>query len=113
MAYFRLGELNKRLRIVDFIIFFTCSNVIISLNKLIGGFHNFIGDNPDLLAKNELYWRKWLVYWRKFVFIGELEIIMNFFQFNNPIISLINHTSPSSSKPPSRSLVESNPIWIH
>jgi hypothetical protein len=73
----------------NFTTFCTRSNVIISINKLIGGFHNFIGDNPDLLAKNEFYWRKWLVYWRKFVFIGELEIIMVFFQFNNPIISVI------------------------
>jgi hypothetical protein len=41
--------------------------------RFIGGFHNFIGDNFDLLAKNIFYWRK-----SKFIggfhnFIGETE----------------------------------------
>jgi hypothetical protein len=41
--------------------------------SFIGGFHNFIGDNSDLLAKKYFYWRKINFIGDFHYFIGETE----------------------------------------
>ncbi|MFT9600673.1 hypothetical protein [Mesobacillus sp.] len=41
--------------------------------RFIGGFHNFIGDNSDLLAKKIFYWRKSDFIGDFHYFIGETE----------------------------------------